>query len=452
MKNGHKNINDIASRSHSSFSITDIPLSAFDDPADVQWASRTCDAISAQLRWFASNQTRNVACIGGNIINASPISDLNPVWQACGAVLTFVSMQSDDQDQHANQTDVGRSGGQRGIVSSDSAKSNSRYRIVQRHVNIRDFFLDYRKVDMRDNEVLQSIHIPFCRSKDEFVFAFKQSKRREDDIAIVTACMRVELCDVIPTPSGDDNCDKNVDDNKKSDDNDDDDNDNDGFNHPFGNQMNIDQDGRILGHGITQGQLVDIESSLPNKFIKNCTLSFGGMWKFTVCAKSSARYLCNKNWWTLQRRMTKIFSKIRQDMFLPPNVPGGMEEYRMTLASSFFFKFFLKVSAQLAQMNSNLQVAEQKVEKSKLTSHINQPSSQASVPKPQPSISTVSHSVSASVLPYQRGLSQGMQSYQVPRDSKTAVGKDINHVSAKIQCSGEAKYVDDLPDMKGIIQ
>jgi len=37
----------------------------------------------AQLRWFAGTPIRNVAAIGGNVANASPISDLNPVLMAC---------------------------------------------------------------------------------------------------------------------------------------------------------------------------------------------------------------------------------------------------------------------------------------------------------------------------------------------------------------------------------
>lgn len=44
-----------------------------------------------QLKWFASNQIRNVACIGGNIATASPISDLNPVWIATGATVELAS-------------------------------------------------------------------------------------------------------------------------------------------------------------------------------------------------------------------------------------------------------------------------------------------------------------------------------------------------------------------------
>ena len=40
-------------------------------------------AMLAQLKWFAGTPIRNVAAIGGNVANASPISDLNPVLMAC---------------------------------------------------------------------------------------------------------------------------------------------------------------------------------------------------------------------------------------------------------------------------------------------------------------------------------------------------------------------------------
>lgn len=43
-----------------------------------------------------------------------------------------------------------------------------------------------RKVDMAPDEVLLSVHIPFTR-ENEFTREFKQSPRRDDDIAIVNA-------------------------------------------------------------------------------------------------------------------------------------------------------------------------------------------------------------------------------------------------------------------------
>jgi xanthine dehydrogenase/oxidase len=43
-----------------------------------------------------------------------------------------------------------------------------------------------RKVDMAADEVLLSVHIPFTQQL-EFTREFKQSPRRDDDIAIVNA-------------------------------------------------------------------------------------------------------------------------------------------------------------------------------------------------------------------------------------------------------------------------
>jgi xanthine dehydrogenase/oxidase len=43
------------------------------------------------IKYFAGKQIRNVSAIAGNICTASPISDLNPVLVALGAVLTVES-------------------------------------------------------------------------------------------------------------------------------------------------------------------------------------------------------------------------------------------------------------------------------------------------------------------------------------------------------------------------
>ncbi|XP_043531354.1 xanthine dehydrogenase/oxidase [Chiloscyllium plagiosum] len=112
-------------------------------------------AVLEQLHWFAGQQVRNVAAVGGNIMTASPISDLNPVFMASGCLLTLSS-----------------EGGNR-VVRMDG-----------------DFFTGYRKTVVKPQEVLISIEIPYTK-KGEYFSAYKQAQRRDDDIAIVNCGMRV---------------------------------------------------------------------------------------------------------------------------------------------------------------------------------------------------------------------------------------------------------------------
>ena len=55
-----------------------------------------------------------------------------------------------------------------------------------------DFFLGYRKVDLKPEEVLLRVKLPWTRPH-ELVREFKQSHRQDDDIAIVNAGMRMRL-------------------------------------------------------------------------------------------------------------------------------------------------------------------------------------------------------------------------------------------------------------------
>ncbi|XP_056424495.1 xanthine dehydrogenase/oxidase isoform X4 [Hyla sarda] len=112
-------------------------------------------AVLEQLRWFAGQQIRNVAAIGGNIMTASPISDLNPVFMASGSKLVIASQEEQ--------------------------------RTVQMDEN---FFTGYRKTILNPHEILLSVEIPYSQ-KGEYFSAYKQASRREDDIAIVTSGMKV---------------------------------------------------------------------------------------------------------------------------------------------------------------------------------------------------------------------------------------------------------------------
>ncbi|KAL3718639.1 hypothetical protein ACJRO7_003719 [Eucalyptus globulus] len=117
----------------------------------------TCKAFIEQLKWFAGTQIKNVASVGGNICTASPISDLNPLWMASRAKFRVID-----------------------------GKGNLRI------VSAENFFLGYRKVDLASGEILLSVFLPWSRSL-EYVKEFKQAHRRDDDIAIVNAGMRVFL-------------------------------------------------------------------------------------------------------------------------------------------------------------------------------------------------------------------------------------------------------------------
>ncbi|XP_016182608.1 xanthine dehydrogenase 1 [Arachis ipaensis] len=117
----------------------------------------SCRALIEQLKWFAGTQIRNAASIGGNICTASPISDLNPLWMAVGANFRIID-----------------------------SKGNSRTTLAE------NFFLGYRKVDLASSEILLSVFLPWNK-RFEYVKEFKQSHRRDDDIAIVNAGLRIHL-------------------------------------------------------------------------------------------------------------------------------------------------------------------------------------------------------------------------------------------------------------------
>ncbi|XP_072173401.1 xanthine dehydrogenase/oxidase-like [Diadema setosum] len=118
--------------------------------------TRVLTSVVEMLRWFAGSQIRNMAAVGGNIVTGSPISDLNPIFLAARCKLELVSQSR-----------------------------GSRY--VKMDEN---FFTGYRQNILMPDEILRAITIPYT-CQNEYFFTFKQSPRREDDIAIVNAGMRV---------------------------------------------------------------------------------------------------------------------------------------------------------------------------------------------------------------------------------------------------------------------
>ena len=117
------------------------------------YTTKVFQQIVEMLRWFAGKQIRNVGSVGGNIITGSPISDLNPIFMASQAMLTLASMD----------------------------KMTRKFRQVRFDEN---FYTGYRKTLLAPDEILVNILIPFTKENEHFV-AFKQARRRDDDIAIV---------------------------------------------------------------------------------------------------------------------------------------------------------------------------------------------------------------------------------------------------------------------------
>ncbi|RCI17481.1 hypothetical protein L249_3239 [Ophiocordyceps polyrhachis-furcata BCC 54312] len=113
--------------------------------------------ILKQLKYFAGRQIRNVGTPAGNLATASPISDLNPVLWAADAVLV-----------------------------AKSAKGST-------EIAMDRFFKGYRQTALASDAIIAAIRIPVTAAEGEFFRAYKQAKRKDDDIAIVTAGFRLRL-------------------------------------------------------------------------------------------------------------------------------------------------------------------------------------------------------------------------------------------------------------------
>lgn len=116
-------------------------------------------AIHKQIRYFAGRQIRNVGTPAGNLATASPISDLNPVFVATNTVLVPKSTQKEIE------------------------------------IPMTEFFKGYRTTALPPDAIIACLRVPIARSNGEHLRAYKQAKRKDDDIAIVNAALRVSLDD-----------------------------------------------------------------------------------------------------------------------------------------------------------------------------------------------------------------------------------------------------------------
>lgn len=325
--------------------------------------ARTVNPIHDMLRWFASTQIRNVACLGGNLVTASPISDMNPLLAAMGASLVLSSKSEDDDE---NDT------------------------ILRRTIQVSNFFLNYRTVDLQPSELVECVEIPVLRETLEYVQAFKQARRREDDISIVTSGMRIRLA-------------------------------------------------------ISKGAFV----------IEDVTLAFGGMSAVTVLAVETAKVMIGAEF--SKATFLSATDVLLKELVLPEQVPGGQAAYRMSLAASFLYKFYL---ASVDELTRDVTLI--------ATSPDLFPHLVGNIP-PIPLIDENERSATQNFLSTKKPNFLGTQRYPssrvgkglevktYPARSETAtpmavvVGQASSHMSGPLHCTGEALYTDDIPPPLGTL-
>ncbi|MCF6319909.1 MAG: FAD binding domain-containing protein [Proteobacteria bacterium] len=108
------------------------------------------------LRLLSSEAIRNMATVAGNFVNASPIGDMSAFFLALDATLLIA---------HKDQS---------------------------RQVKLKDFFLDYKKIDLKENESIAKLWFKLPNNNSLFNFE-KVSKRKHLDIATVNTAIHVEI-------------------------------------------------------------------------------------------------------------------------------------------------------------------------------------------------------------------------------------------------------------------
>jgi xanthine dehydrogenase small subunit len=130
--------------------------------AAVNWSeilaktAETYPSFAVLLRRFGSTQIRNAGTIGGNIGTASPIGDGPPALIALGATITLASARG----EHS--------------------------------MPLEDFFLDYRKTALHEDEIIKSVMVPKPVAGQHFR-VWKISKRYDQDISTVCGAFNLVI-------------------------------------------------------------------------------------------------------------------------------------------------------------------------------------------------------------------------------------------------------------------
>lgn len=271
-----------------------------------------------------------------------------------------------------------------------------------RVADIASWFVGYRRVALAADEVVTSVEVPFTRP-DEYVKVYKVSRRKEDDIHISGACFRVVLRkteDPIPkheAASAAAAAEKR-----------------------WRNPLLGD---KLAPAGEAEAALKDQYEAPAFKFLPACeeeggmkllavedmSLAFGSMAVRTSLAPSAAEYARGKAW--TSDILDGVFAGVEKDLPLAANTPGGMVDYRRCMTRSLFYKFFMQVCSEAYGA--------------------------ASIPAEYRS----------ALEDFERKTSTSQQSYdQTPLTDEHAVNASVKHMSADKQTTGEALFLDDMPN------
>lgn len=121
-----------------------------------RFAEKEFPELARALDVFASSQIRNCATLIGNLVNASPIGDTIPLLLIAKAELMIYHRQQ--------------------------------YRTVA----LCDFYLDYKKIDLKEDEIVTSVRFPVINPHAIYKF-YKVSMRKDLDISIVNFAAMIEL-------------------------------------------------------------------------------------------------------------------------------------------------------------------------------------------------------------------------------------------------------------------
>jgi xanthine dehydrogenase small subunit len=117
--------------------------------------------LRTHLKLVSSEQIRNMASIGGNIVNASPIGDMTIFFLALNSKLTIINSEE-----------------------------------KERYIYLKEFYKDYKTFDLNSDELIKELQFELPEKTTKFNFE-KVSKRTHLDIASVNSAVSLTMKDGI---------------------------------------------------------------------------------------------------------------------------------------------------------------------------------------------------------------------------------------------------------------